>query len=211
MRSNAAILATVLGRSLVSIACCFIVGLVIFQSKVFHPFFWSSQLLVFSVVGSVFFYSLRINRRNAFAVLLVMYVIQAGLIFRHIQPAMQLANAVFFLTLGATLYVFFVSFYTKSVNYRNLQPLVLATLFAIAFSLATLVIGFLDGVVFRLPVSSSLADAVFANARYEFLVGLGIGLGVLLLDNGYVAKAESYIGRVLGSVRATSREFGDRL
>ena len=76
MRSDAAIVATVLGRSLVSVACCALVGFIVFQGRILHPFFWTSQLIMFGIVGSIFFYTLRINRRNAFAVLLVLFVVQ---------------------------------------------------------------------------------------------------------------------------------------
>jgi hypothetical protein len=153
---------------------------------------------------------MRINRRNAFAVLLVLFVVQFGLLFRHIQPATLLGNFIFFATLGAALYIFFIGFYTKSVKYRNLQPLVLASLFAIAFAVATLLLGLLDSILFH-PLIYSLTAATETNAKYEFLVGLGIGLGILLLDNGYVHKAGDLIKRLLGSLSASFREFGERL
>ena len=210
MRSDAAIVATVIGRSLVSIACCFAVGLIVFQSRVFHPYFWTSQLIMFGIAGSLFFYTLRINRRNAFAVLLVLFVVTFGLFFRDLRMVMILRDLLFYATLAATLYAFFVGFYTKTVRYRNLQPLVLATLFAITFSIATLVLGLLDESFFR-PVVPNLFEAILTNAKYEFLVGLGIGLGVLLLDNGYVRRAGELIKRLLGSLGATFREFGERL
>lgn len=210
MRSNAAIVVTVLGRSLVSIACCFVVGLIVFQGRVFHPYFWTSQLIMFAIIGSVFFYTLRINRRNAFAVLLVLFVVQFGLLFRDLRPVMLMRNFIFFATLAAVLYIFFIGFYTKTVKYRNLQPLVLATLFAIAFSIATLILGLLDETFLR-PLVSSLFEAIITNAKYEFLVGLGIGLGILLLDNGYVHRAGELIKRLLGSLGASFREFGERL
>jgi len=210
MRSDAAIVATVLGRSLVSITCCFIVGLIVFQGSVFNSFFWRSQLIMFGIIGSVFFYTLRINRRNAFAVMLVLYVLKFGLIFRQTQPTMLLRDFVFFATLAAALYIFFVSFYTKTVRYRNLQPLVLATIFAIAFPIATLVLGLLDEALFQ-PLTYSLTEGMLLNAKYEFLVGLGIGLGILLLDNGYVRKAGELLKHLLGSLGASFREFGERL
>ena len=210
MRSNAAIVATVLGRSLVSIVGCFVVGLIVFQWRVFHPYFWTSQLIMFGIVGSVFFYTLRINRRNAFAVLLVLFVVQFGLLFRDLRPIMLLRDFIFFATLAAALYIFFIGFYTKTVRYRHLQPLVLATLFAIAFSIATLMLGLLDETFFH-PLASSLSEAILTNAKYEFLVGLGIGIGILLLDNGYVHKAGELIMRLLGSLGASFREFGERL
>ncbi|MBF8296410.1 MAG: hypothetical protein HW389_2955 [Bacteroidetes bacterium] len=210
MRSNAAIVATVLGRSLVSIACCFVVGLIVFQWRVFHPYFLTSQFIMFGIVGSVFFYTLRVNRRNAFAVLLVLFVVQVGLLFRDLRSAILLRDFIFFATLAAALYIFFIGFYMKTVRYRNLQPLVLATLFAIAFSIATLILGLLDETFFR-PLASSLFEAILTNAKYEFLVGLGIGLGILLLDNGYVHRAGELTKHLLGSLGATFREFGERL
>jgi hypothetical protein len=210
MRSDAAIVATVLGRSLVSMICCLVFGLIVFQSNVFHPYFWTSQLVMFGIIGSVFFYTLRINKRNAFAVLLVLFVVQFGLLFRHLQPIMLLSDFIFFGALAAALYIFFVSFYTKSVRYRNLQPLVLAALFAIIFAAATLILGLLDETLFGLPRFSVL-DAMLMNAKYECLVGLGIGLGILLLDNGYVHKAGDLAKRLLGSLGASFREFGERL
>jgi hypothetical protein len=165
---------------------------------------------MFGIIGSVFFYTLRINRRNAFAVLLVLFVVQFGLLLRHIQLAMLLRDVIYFSTLATALYIFFVSFYTKTVRYRNLQPLVLATLFAIAFAIATLALALLDFVMFH-SLRSNLFYAIETNAKYEFLVGLGIGLGVLLLDNGYVYKAGELIKRLLGSLGASFREFGERL
>jgi hypothetical protein len=165
---------------------------------------------MFGIVGSVFFYTLRINRRNAFAVLLVLFVVQFGLLFRNFQPVMLLRDFIFYATLAAALTIFFSGFYTKTVRYRNLQPLVLATLFAIAFSIATLILGLLDEAFFH-PLIYSLSDAVLTNAKYEFLVGLGIGLGILVLDNGYVHRAGALTKRLLGSLGASFREFGERL
>jgi hypothetical protein len=65
----------------------FIIGLMVFQGSVFNPYFWTSQLIMFSIIGSIFFYSLRINRRNAFAVLLVLFVVQVGLLFRTFKTS----------------------------------------------------------------------------------------------------------------------------
>jgi hypothetical protein len=136
--------------------------------------------------------------------------VQLGLLFRHVQFATLLRDVISFTALAAALYIFFISFYTKTVRYRNLQPLVLATLFAISFAIATLVLGLLDSVLFH-SLRSNLFFAVETNAKYEFLVGLGIGLGVLLLDNGYVRKTGELIKRLLGSLGASFKEFGERL
>ena len=210
MRSNAAIIAAILGRSLVSIACCLVIGLIIFQGRVTSSYFWTSQIVMYAVIGSIFFFSMRVNKRNAFAVLLVLFVVQEGLLFRTIRLPLLLRDGIFFAALAAALYVFYVSFYTKAGRFRNLHPLVLATLFAIAFSLGTLVLGILDSILFH-PMTLNLADAIFTNARFDFLVGLGIGTGVLLLDKGYVDKAIQFTKRILTALGATFREFGERL
>ncbi|HTY39370.1 MAG TPA: hypothetical protein VMH23_19795 [Bacteroidota bacterium] len=210
MQSNAAVVATILGKSLVSFVCCFIVGLVIFQGGVFHPQFWQSQIVMFSIAGSIFFYTLRVSRRNAFAVLLVLFVVSFGLLFRQNGLLRLAGDFLFFAALASALYGFFELFYTKTVTHRNLQPLVLATMFAILFAFATVLVSLLYSAVGH-KVTTSIFDSALANAKYEFLVGLGIGIGILLIDNGFIHWATRVLRRLLGSLRASFREFGDRL
>ena len=54
-------------------------------------------------------------------------------------------------------------------------------------------------------------SAVELNSVNGFVIGLGIGIGILMIDNGYLTVARIFARRFLGSISAAFREFGERL
>jgi hypothetical protein len=194
VRSNSKSIAGVVGRSLVSILCSLILGFIFYRWSIFRWNFPSFQIVAFAIVGSLFFFTLRIHKRNAFALLLVLFVIQAGLLTSSQRFSILLSNLVFYVAIAAALFIFFVTFYRKTAKLRNLHPLVLATLSALAFAVATVIMELIEGGVSMMSGAQMLSIVRF-NSTNGFLVGLGIGLGILIVDKGYVALAGNTLRR----------------
>ncbi len=67
-------------RTIVTIVCCLAIGYIFFQSQIFNYRLVTFMIPVYGSIGAIFFYSLRVNTRNAFAALLVLIVINSGFI-----------------------------------------------------------------------------------------------------------------------------------
>jgi hypothetical protein len=210
LRTDSNVVSEILCKSLVSLFFCLILGAAVYQSLVFSLHSPSFQIVLYGLIGSLFFFSLQINVRNSFALLLVMFVLQTGLLTRSSRLVYLARDALFVGAVGAALYIFFVSFYRSPLQLRRLHPLVLGTIFVLSFSVAT---GLLE-LIAELPNGFSMKRLLWAlqiNAVNGFLVGLGIGLGILMIDNGFVTLGRIVARRLFRSIGATFHEFGERL
>ncbi len=209
MHTDTNITSEIFCKSLVSIFFCLILGVVFYQWSLFNIHYTSFQIVVYSILGSLFFFSLQINVRNSFALLLVLFVLQCGLLTRSFRLGVLTRDTVFAAAVGASIYLYFASFYRRTIQLRHLHPLVLGTMFVLAFSLATLILELIERPS-RLW-ETRLLWALQINAINGFLVGLGIGLGILMIDNGYVTWTRIMVRRLFRSISASFRDFGDRL
>jgi hypothetical protein len=210
MRTDSNVVSEILCKSLVSLFFCLILGAAVYQSLVITPHYPSFQILLYGLIGSLFFFSLQINVRNSFAFLLVMFVLQTGFLTRPYGPVYLARDALFVGAVGAALYVFHIFFYRSTLQLRSLHPLVLGTMFVLSFSIAT---GLLE-LIAELPSGFSMRRFLWAlqiNAVNGFVVGLAIGLGILMIDNGYVTLGRIVVRRLWRSIVASFREFGERL
>jgi hypothetical protein len=210
LHTDAEVVSEVLCKSLVSVVFCFILGSALYQSPLYNIHYPGFQIVIYGVLGSLFFYSLQINIRNAFAVLLVMFVLLSGLLTKSYRLGFLTRDALFVSAVGAAVYIYFESFYRRSLQFRRLHPLVLGTTFVLSFSVVT-AIAELIGPSASGYSGKRLLWALQINATNGFVVGLGIGLGILVIDNGYVTLARILARRLVGSIGASFREFGERL
>lgn len=206
MRSGLNVITDVVGKSLVAILCCLILGFILYQWRLFNLYTPSAQIVLYGVIGSLFFFTLRISRRNSFAVLLVLFVIHLGLLLNQLRFASIAQQSVFYAAVASALYVFFAVFYRRAITYRSLYPLVLATLFAMTFFLATGILFLYQLAVPTYP-SQQILQALEINVTNGFVIGLGIGLGVLIIDNGYLRRAKSALRPPFEGLIGTFRDF----
>jgi hypothetical protein len=192
MRSSLNSVATVAGESLVPITVTVILGLVFYGWTLFQPHYAGFQIIVGAVSSSIFFLTLRVDRRNAFAVLLVMFVIQIGLVARPPSLFRFTSHLLFAVAFASSLYIFHQVFYLKTAGLRYLHPLVLAAIFAL-FSLLVSAILILAGKLYHDIEPNRLLFAIETNALNSFVIGLGTGLGIFLLDNGIIKRIRTFL------------------
>jgi hypothetical protein len=210
LRTNTNVVSDIVCKSLVSVCFCLILGVALYQSFLFSVSYSSFQIVLYGIIGSLFFFSLQINVRNSFALLLAMFVLQCGLLSRPSHWQWLIREATFTAAVAGSLYVYYNSFYRRTAQLRTIHPLVLGTIFVLAFSLATVIVGLMEWQAISF-LGRRLCSAVQVNAVNGFVIGLGIGLGILTIDNGYLTLARILARRLLWSIGASFREFGERL
>lgn len=210
MRTETNVVSEIVCKSVMSVFFCFILGVPLYQSLVFNTHSPGFQIALYGIIGSLFFFSLQINVRNSFALLVAMLVLQGGLLTRSTHWQWLVRDAAFIAAVGGSLYVYYDSFYRRTAQLRYLHPLVLGTIFVLAFSLATTIVGMMEWHAIGL-LGQRLWSAIQVNAVNGFVIGLGIGLGILMIDNGNVTIARIWARRFLRSIGASFREFGERL
>ena len=120
---------------------CLILCVALYRSLPFNIHYVSFEIVAYSVIGSLFFFSLQINVRNSFALLLATFVLQSGLLTRSAHWQWLVRDATFIAAAGGSLYVYYNSFYRRTAQLRSIHPLVLGTIFVISFSMATVLVG----------------------------------------------------------------------
>lgn len=206
MRSSLNIVATIIGESFVPIFITVIFGFIFYGWNLFTPHYFSFQIIAGAVISSLFFLTLRINRRDALAVLLVLIVIQLGLIVRP-ENFFQFTPAFLFsVAFASSLYLFYRIFYLKTVTLRYLHPLVLAAIFAL-FSLLVSATLIFTTRSYRSVEPIRLLYAIETNALNSFVIGLGTGLGVFLLDNGIIKKSRTLLNAAWAALKDTFQQF----
>ena len=210
MRAETNVISEIVCKSIVTVSFCLVLCVALYRSLPFNIHYVSFEIVAYSVIGSLFFFSLQINVRNSFALLLAMFVLQSGLLTRSSHWQWLVRDATFIAAVGGSLYVYYNSFYRRTAQLRSILPLVLGTIFVLAFSLATAIVGLMEWQAIGL-LGPRLWSAVQLNAVNGFVIGLGIGLGILMIDNGYLTLARILARRLLRSIGGSFREFGERL
>jgi len=139
------------------------------------------------IVGSIFFYSLRINIKNAFAALLVLFVIDSAFISHATRLTYLLRDFFYIGALIAAIYIFYHFFYNKSQNERWLEPLILSALVATFTLVSTTIL-----VIINKGLNVVTLQWVYYIAKLYFLIGLGIGIGIILTEEPYSEKILMY-------------------
>lgn len=206
MRSNLNIVAAVAGESLVPIIITLMLGSIFYGWTLFVPHYVGFQIVAGAVISSLFFLTLRIHRRNAFAVLLVLFVIQIGLFARPAGLMGFAQHSLFTVSFASSLYLFYRVFYLKTVGLRYLHPLVLAAFFTM-FSLLVSTILILGGKIYQTVEPIRLLHGIETNALNSFVIGLGTGLGIFLLDNGAIKKVQTLLNTTWVGLKHTFQQF----
>ncbi|HEY6952909.1 MAG TPA: hypothetical protein VI758_10910 [Bacteroidota bacterium] len=173
------IISKVIVNSVVAIVACLLVGIAFHGWSVFNPQSAAFEFVLFGSLGSLFFFSLKANRRQSFAVLLVLFFIQSSLITKSYFSVYLLRDAVFFLAVSGATYLFFIYFHRPALRDKWLEPLILAVVFALSFFIALVALHVFRGIFLSLEQLRFVIIPVMENG---FLIGLGIGLGIVLVE-----------------------------
>ena len=174
-------------RSLISLVCCMVIGYIFYQSRIFNRHANTFSIPVEGLVGSIFFYSMHINIKNAFAALLVLFVIDSAFITHATRLTYLLRDLFCIGALIVAIYIFYQFFYNKSQYERWLEPLILSALVATFTLVATLIL-----VIINNPLNVVTLQWVYYIAKLYFLIGLGIGVGIILTEEPYSDKILMY-------------------
>jgi hypothetical protein len=210
MRSRVDIAATIAGEAVVPVILTVILGFIFYGLTLFQPHYPAFQIIVGSVISSIFFLTLRVSRRDAFAVLFVLFIIEMGLVLRPPTLFRFGAGTLFTVAYATSLYIFYQAFYLKTVGLRYLHPLVLAAIYAL-FSLLVSAILVLAGKIYQSVGPIGLLYGIETNALNSFVIGLGTGLGILLLDNGIIRKIRTTLSTSWIALKGSFHQFEGRL
>jgi hypothetical protein len=189
MSSGVRSVADIVRRSFVTVVCCLAVGFVFYRWNIFNYHDPAFQFLAFGIVGSMFFFTLRVNARNSLAVLFVLFVIHSGLVTRALQHGTLLRDVLFFAAIAGALSLFFVVFYRPRELSRPIDPLVLATLFALTYFIAIVILDAAEGNFWRGFAFSYVTRTLIPLMTYGFLMGFGLGIGIFVTDRHYLQRA----------------------
>ncbi|MGD0035969.1 MAG: hypothetical protein ABSC53_01600, partial [Bacteroidota bacterium] len=87
----------------------------------------------------------------------------------------------------AAIYIFYHFFYNKSQNERWLEPLILSALVATFTLVSTTIL-----VIINKGLNVVTLQWVYYIAKLYFLIGLGIGIGIILTEEPYSEKILMY-------------------
>jgi hypothetical protein len=144
--------------------------------QVFHRTNWAFLFIAFGTIGSVFFHTLRFSIRNALATLLFVSLIISVLVLRS-HKIYSIRDILVTIASASSMYIYFTAIYNQPKRRMYTEPLVLAALFAISNFFAFLMFALLEGLVRNF---SGLW--VYGIFKQWFLIGLGIGIGIILTE-----------------------------
>jgi hypothetical protein len=152
----------------------------LYRSLIFNRHSGVFSIPAYGLIGSMFFYTLRKNMRNAFTVLLVLTVMNSALITHATRILYLVRDLMIISALSSAIFLFYRSFYNKNPKERWLEPLILSALVATFSLIATGVLVLLNN-----ALSTITFRWIFSITKLYFLIGLGIGLGILLTEEQY--------------------------
>lgn len=162
--------------------CCVIVGLVFYQAQVFSPYHPAFQFVEIGLVGTLLFFCLRdLSWRTALALLLLAFVVNNGLVTNHFRKGTYAWDIGAFLSILLAVSLFYYRFF-KNRNQKNLlNPLVLGLFLAATNLVCMGATGVIIGYASTMTILDYLR-MLFTVVQYGFLVGLGIGVGILTIE-----------------------------
>jgi hypothetical protein len=170
----------ILLHSLIPIACSALIGFVFYRWKVFNPHYPAFQFVESAALASAFFYALAYTRkRNAFAALLILFLL---VLLDSRSTRMMYVLRDFFYTAGIAGAVLLY------IRQLRTNPSLRGQYFGLVFSgilgVCTIVAWsaqlFLVEFAFVRHQSIDILTFISMAAFYGFLVGLGVGLGVVI-------------------------------
>jgi len=179
-------------RTFVSVLFCIAFAYIFWSGAIFNHRHTAFLTIAIGTISSLFFYSLRFGLRNALAVLLCVSLIFTFLIMRS-WGLYSLRNFLVIITSVSVTYLYFKVFYGQSKSYKLLEPLILAMLFAVGnlFIFTVMVLIVAGKVTFTF-------QWVFEVMEQFFLIGLGIGIGVIVTEEPYSKIIRARIHAFLG-------------
>jgi hypothetical protein len=173
---------TVTRNSVIAITVCLLVGMLFNGIDVFKTRSTAFEFVVYGTLSSLFFFVLKVSRRDSLALLLVLLFVNIGLVSHSFRTIYFMRDILYFAADSVSVYLFFTYFYREGKKSTFLMPLLLASFLGIAFDLSWSLLHFLRGGFRVFGGSSELFYFLYIVGRNGFLIGLGVGLGILVVD-----------------------------
>jgi hypothetical protein len=183
-------LADIVGDSIVGVISCLFIGFVFHGWQIFNSANPAFEFLIAGVLGSLFFFTLKVRVRDAFALLVVLFFLNSSLITKSFASSFFFRDLLFFAAVSCSVYVYFVYFYRSKKQERRIGPLILSTLFSLSFLVALILLHGIHGVPFS---TEDIRFVIIPVVKDGFLIGLGIGIGILIVDAGLLAKIREQV------------------
>jgi hypothetical protein len=176
MKSSESVVREVAWRSFVSVVICTLFAYIFWQGLVFHRHHTVFLCIAYGTIGSLFFYTLRYSLRNALGTLLVSTMAFSFLVMRS-SGLRSLRDVLLAIAAAGVLYLYFKIFYRQTQQQRYLEPLILAMLFAVGNCIVFIIMTCLYGLGSHITFWWA-----FDVLKQWFIIGLGIGIGILLTE-----------------------------
>ena len=180
-------LADITIKTFISLLCCMVIGYIFYHSQIFNRHAGTFSFLIYGFIGSLFFYLLRVKINDALAALVVLYIMNSAFITHATRLAYLLRDFVMIGAFSSAIYIFYQYFYSKSQKDRWLEPLILSAVVATFSLIATFVL-----VIAHKAVSIVTLYWIYSIAKLYFLIGLGLGVGILVSEEPYSGKIRAY-------------------
>ncbi len=165
-------------NSIIGFSICIILGLIFFGTNIFNFYSHALQITSFGLVGAIFFSFYKYGtKKEAGFVGGLLFIINLILLGKKPLLIYYLRDLVFFICIYSSLilYLFFLKKYSYSLLFIR----------ALALSLFLGVFNIFATILLVLLTTSPNIDplsAIFINARYASLIGLGLGIGFDLFE-----------------------------
>ena len=173
----------VLLHTSVATLCCLAVGFIFYQFDVFNIYHPALSFLVLGLTGSLFFFTLReLGWRTAWALLFAALVAHTGLLTRALEHGTLMRDIGTFAGLALAVALFYYKFYRGHDPKRLVNPLLLGGLWASTNLVFMALVGVIRGYFINTPFLS-VPWGLLPMVQYGFLVGLGVGIGILVAEH----------------------------
>jgi hypothetical protein len=165
-----------------------VIGYIFYRSQIFNRHTAAFSFLVYGFIGSLFFYLLRVKITDALAALVVLYAMNSAFITHATRLAYLLRDFVMIAAFSYAIFIFYHYFYSKSQKDRWLEPLILAAVIATFSLVATFIL-----ILLHHAMSIVTLYWIYTIARLYFLLGLGLGIGIIVSEEPYSGKIRAYV------------------
>ena len=161
--------------------CCMALGALFFGLQVFNKEFPFFQIVSLGLVGSVAFSLFYFKRyRDATYVLIMLFI--ANIIAVNLtKVSFMIIHFLYFSSVIIAVFLFSKYFFFQIANMKISRPLVLASILALFFVMAT-------GVQWSIFAKDGMPFYPLANLPIGFLIGLGMGIGFEISEYLYSRK-----------------------
>jgi hypothetical protein len=164
-----------------------VIGYIFYRSQIFNRYTGAFSFLIYGFIGSLFFYLLRVNINDALAALVVLSIMNSAFITHATRVVYLLRDFIMIGAFSSAIFIFYQYFYSKSQKDRWLEPLILSAVVAMFSLVATFLL-----VLIHNAVSIVTLYWIYSIARLYFLIGLGIGVGIIVSEEPYSGKIRGY-------------------